>query len=750
MTEWIDNFIVSSTYAEGNRLGSVNITVPSGLVDSMLLAIVSGRSTDTNPEHITGFTWEGSGFSSFVAHDQYDYNGQGEYYVWYLLNPDAATAQNVTIAYNLSRNHDTLAEIHVLKNVTQQAPQSLVIATSAGVTYTNSSITCAIDDLLFCFTALENSISSPVMGTDQTQLTHQYYSNTQASSYLSSWKRAGTTSESMQHSWTTSRDFRQGSWAIATEPIETEGTLEETLDPFTLSATGILQPISLGTLEEALDAFTLTGTGTGLSSFGVLDKTLDAFTLIAGGTGLSSFGVLDKTLDAFTLAGTGKVIRPAGFFSPDHPDAMPGFAKGMKVKVEVDETVKFVGRVAAIRPTSGLFEYPTVEIEVHDWMGYLLDQELGIQAVAETKRADEALTTVLTSFPIQPESTDFDTGVETFLLIFDTESPKSSMASFFQKLCRNEMGRIYTKGDGTLVFENRNARKLITTPDFDLDGIMTELRVSHERKDIFNVIQAVINPVEASPNADVLLWDLKVAEYFGGVIPSIAAGETLVLECPFTDPALDINVTAINVVDPIEVIEFGSVADFESNNLIDYLDITQVIGANKTIVSMTNTHGSTTGYLNDLQIYGRALYSYGSRTVESRDQASIDSGIGERRFTLRLDEITDAIDALALATHVHKRYADSHIRSKHIKFLANQSEALLADAIAIEPSTRFTATESVTGIDQDFFVNRVKYSIIGQQLWVEILADPVRSFTSEGTLTRSLASVTLAGTGTVV
>ena len=77
MTEWIDNFIVSSTYAEGNRLGSVNITVPSGLVDSMLLAIVSGRSTDTNPEHITGFTWEGSGFSSFVAHDQYDYNGQG-------------------------------------------------------------------------------------------------------------------------------------------------------------------------------------------------------------------------------------------------------------------------------------------------------------------------------------------------------------------------------------------------------------------------------------------------------------------------------------------------------------------------------------------------------------------------------------------------------------------------------------------------------------------------------------------------
>ena len=535
---------------------------------------------------------------------------------------------------------------------------------------------------------------------------------------------------------------------VTLEMSPSEGTLAETLDAFTLSATGFID--IEGTLDETLGAFTLSATGTGYSSVGVLDEALDAVTLAATGVVLKIIGVLEKTLDPFTLGATGGITHPAGWYSPGHPDALTGFGKGMKVKVEVDGTVKFVGRVASIRPTSGLFEYPTVEVEAHDWMGYLTDQELGIQTVAETKRVDEALTTVLADFPIQPESTSFGTGLETFLLIFDTESPKSSMASFLQKLCRNELGRIYCEGDGTLVFENRDARSLITTPDFDLDGIMTEFNVSYERRDVFNVIQAVINPVEASPNADVLLWDLKVAEYFGGVIPSIAAGETLVLECPFTDPALDISVTAINVVNPIEVIEFGSTADFESNNLIDYLDVTQVIGANKTIVSMTNTHGSTTGYLNDLQIYGRALYSYGSRTVESRDQTSIDSGIGERRFTLRLDEITDAIDALALATHVRKRYASSYARSRHIKFLANQSAGLLADAIAIEPSTRFTATETITGIDQDFYVNRVKYSIVGQQLWVDILADPVRPFISEGTLTRSLASFTLAGIGTVV
>src|SRR3990172_7139192 len=95
---------------------------------------------------------------------------------------------------------------------------------------------------------------------------------------------------------------------------------------------------------------------------------------------------------------------------------------------------RFVGRIAAIRPASGLFDDQTVEVEVQDWMGYLATQELGIIARDVNKRADQAITTALENASIQPISTDFDTGVETFLTIFDTDTPTTSLANFLQKM----------------------------------------------------------------------------------------------------------------------------------------------------------------------------------------------------------------------------------------------------------------------------------------------------------------------------
>jgi hypothetical protein len=217
---WIDNYLVASSYAEGNRLSAVSITVPSGLNNTMLIAMVTGRSTWTNPEHITGFSWQSNAFSSFVAHDDYDGDGEGEYYIWYLLNPPAAGPANVSISYGLTRNHDTLAEIHLLKNVVQQAPQNHVAANGGGTTRTNSGISCEIGDLILCQLGSYGDLGTPSFGENQTILTHEFFSGvTMNSSYLTSWKKALTTSESMTQSWTISRDHRQGSFVVSTDSV---------------------------------------------------------------------------------------------------------------------------------------------------------------------------------------------------------------------------------------------------------------------------------------------------------------------------------------------------------------------------------------------------------------------------------------------------------------------------------------------------------------------------------------------------
>jgi len=139
---------------------------------------------------------------------------------------------------------------------------------------------------------------------------------------------------------------------------------------------------------------------------------------------------------------------------------------------------KFIGTIQTINPTSGYFDNPVTKVTAHDWIGYLNKQELGVQAIQSDIGVETALTTCLAEFPNQPEDTDFDVGVESFEIVFAGDSVTSSMASMFSKLARNERGRIYCKGDGTLVFEKQGTRDGSGTPAFTLDGTMNNIDVS--------------------------------------------------------------------------------------------------------------------------------------------------------------------------------------------------------------------------------------------------------------------------------
>ena len=434
---------------------------------------------------------------------------------------------------------------------------------------------------------------------------------------------------------------------------------------------------------------------------------------------VASTGFATVYLDNGKSNSAGKV----GYYSPDHDDAKVGFVEGIPFKITVSKdgaaaVVKFIGTIAAIRPSPGAFEDPRVEVEAHDWMGFISTQEMGIFAVDDNIRADEALTTVLVNFPLQPEATDLDIGLETFLLMFNTDSPKSSMASFFQKLCRNEIGRIYTEGDGTLVFENRNARSLITASAFTLDGTMTNIDIAYERADIFNYIETKITIAEIDAAATTMLWDLHEQG-----TPSIKPGETLTLICEYSDPDTGQRISAIDVVNPITGFEFGSVGDYVSDNMHADLGQDNDAGGNSMIVRLTNNHPTKTGYLNDLSIYGRGIYVYDPLTLLDVDQASIDIR-GERRFVLRLEQIVDPRKAQDYASYLRGGYSNPHFRAGRIRFLANQTAALAAGALAMEPSTRFIAIESATGVSYSFYANRIKYTQDSQQLWVEVSAQP--------------------------
>ena len=432
---------------------------------------------------------------------------------------------------------------------------------------------------------------------------------------------------------------------------------------------------------------------------------------------VASTGIAVFHLDNSLSNSAGKV----GYYSPDHDDALAGFVEGIEAKITVKkdaggEVVKFIGTVAAIRPSAGAFQDPFVEVELHDWMGFLR-QEMGVFEVAATKRADQALTSVLVNFPIQPEATDFDVGIVTFLLIFNTDHPRSSMASFFQKMCRNEQGMIYGEGDGTLVFENRDARALITDAAFTLDGAMNEFVISYERADILNYIETSITIAEIDAAATTVLWDLHEQG-----TPYIEAGETLTLIMEYTDPTTGQRISAIDVVDPIVGYEFGSVGDYTTDDMHADLAQDNDPGANKMISELTN-NAAQRGYINDLTVKGKGIYVYDPLTLLEIDQDSINIR-GERRFALRLEQIVNPVTAAIYAKVMRSAYSNPHFRSTNITFRANQSAAIATGALAAEPSTRFIAIEPATGVSYSFYVNRIKYTQDGPSLWVTLKSQP--------------------------
>ena len=449
--------------------------------------------------------------------------------------------------------------------------------------------------------------------------------------------------------------------------------------------------------------------GRGLNGGGVLD-------LVAGP------GVLAFTLDNSASSVTGRL---AGQYSPAHANALFGFGLGSPIKatLEVDgggEVVAFIGRVSSIRPSSGAYRDEMVEVEAVDWMNYPASQLLGLVTLAVNQRMDEGLTTILANFPIQPEATDFDTGVETFVTMYGGETAQTLMRDFFSKLARNEFGRIFLKADGTLVVENRDARPLNLTSAFTLDGTMGELQILYDLDDVANIILATIYPARTDTVA-VRIFDL------GNVgTPAIAPGETLTFICPYSDPLGGGPIAATSVVDPVTVVEFGSTADYVSNNLAAFLSQANEVGANALIAHLTNT-GTVTGYLNDFQVYGLGIYHYSPIEMERRDDFDIALN-GERRATYRLELITDPNKGRNYADFILDKVGRQHVGLRLIRFNANQTATLAAAAVAAEVSTRFTLTEAATGLSEDCFINRLSFGYIDGQLEVDILAVPASTY----------------------
>jgi len=173
---------------------------------------------------------------------------------------------------------------------------------------------------------------------------------------------------------------------------------------------------------------------------------------------------LDRMADTGVL--TFYLNNSTGKYSPNLAGALAGWKKGIPIKLvftfDGQEYVRFRGKVDRVDIDAGTTSQRAVFVTVSDWLDYAAEFPLVQPTIATDKRADEAITTIVTGMQIQPQATAYDTGANTFPVVFDAVTDKTRAYSEIVKLILSEMGYCYLKKDKTygetLVFESETHR----------------------------------------------------------------------------------------------------------------------------------------------------------------------------------------------------------------------------------------------------------------------------------------------------
>ena len=150
-----------------------------------------------------------------------------------------------------------------------------------------------------------------------------------------------------------------------------------------------------------------------------------------------------------------------GKYTPGVTGALTDWGKGTKVKVEFSKNiiseVRFIGYVDSVKISISNLNV-TAEVVASSWMRYAAEQPINNPPLQTNKRADQAMTEIVSVMPIQPEATSYATGTNIFPYIFHDANIKTRAYSEFTKIALSEWGYIYDKADGTLVLESSTSR----------------------------------------------------------------------------------------------------------------------------------------------------------------------------------------------------------------------------------------------------------------------------------------------------
>ena len=441
--------------------------------------------------------------------------------------------------------------------------------------------------------------------------------------------------------------------------------------------------------------------------------------------GIMGNGPLDRVASTGTLTfaldnSAGNSGSKLGYYSPGHANARSGFELGIRARVVIVYSgttyYKFIGTLIEIDPQAGQYGDRATLCTVVDWMDEAAQQKLNGLAVQVGKRADELIASVVGNLTRQPVATSYTAAQLACPYAFDTVEDESTTAlSELAKIADSDLGFVYLRGDtstgGVLTFHDRRVRQNPGAAVATLSETMSGLQVIRKRGNIYNRLRAVIHPRVVDSAATTVLFTLDQSNP-----PALAASESLTIFAPYSNPTLrEARVGGTDMVTPVASTDYKFGIGPGDGSLTANLGVSVSYGGNGAIYTLTN-NGTVSGFVTLLQARGRGLYDYNALTLSATDSTS-KTTYGENVLTYDLAYEPRPTVGQSIITYFLAYYKSPYGSVDGVSFFANNSSALMTAALACEPGSLITLTETVTGIATgQYFVHSVTLTLIGPNI----------------------------------
>lgn len=473
---------------------------------------------------------------------------------------------------------------------------------------------------------------------------------------------------------------------------------------------------------------------------GWTEITADVLTPIQLAYGIDGAGPTDRTASSGSLTlsidnSASNSARTLGYYSAGGPSARAGWSVGIRIRAQFRDPatttwhIKFVGSITDIVPDAGKYGSRRVRVVAADWMDEAARSTVAGLTTQINKRSDEVISTLIGNVSRGPVSSSLGTGKSTFAYALDNtrDDRPNPILQEIARVTASELGYSYIKGDGTFIFEPRFAR-VNTSSAVTLSDNMAGLSSSVTRDALFSKVQTIVHPRTVDVSTVILYRSQNAIQ--------IPVGGTVTIVGGYTDPNNRAErVGGTSMVTPVATTDYlaNAAADGSGTNLTASINVSATLSANSAAFTITN-NASVTAYVTKLQARGIGLYDY-EHTVGQAVDATVENDFGEQLASIDMPYLSDVATGVNAARYLLQLYspiergrwalgtagrselgettalADRVLTSVSSVTVTPRTAALQTQILAREVGDRISITETVTGIDNAFYIQAVSLSV---------------------------------------